>query len=1088
MNTSSTTSTYPKELTINTSTGLETLTILSELGSGAYNNAFLASFKSNPDEHFVLKTYISGKENENFEPQILGMIRTRNVDSPIVKLIDPKISIENTHGHIEGLARGKKIQDQPPSPRQALELAIRFAKLLKTCAEVGVAYRDIKPSDHIFWEPDTNSDAVKTMTVIDWNIAQYQVSPDALYFDLTKFCRRLPEFFMAAPPKGGEYYHPLAWKYSNEMKAQISPALWLTLANLSFNFVAPIIPDSEILLAITSFTTESIIDAWNRIIETLCSVLESSKDQETRWGLKSLDKEYHTYLADWLKAPEMDTTARTNEFLYHWIGVGGIVNPLKVIKQSDTQELARLRLARFLNPGGIRETILLSLYVAIYRTGLVKDETASKHFRKILQGLLDGQHPSSIYEKDNFTKLAALAREKAQASGYVDAEKIHADIWETLAKEFEIWILCSRFEDEKDVRLRQGLAEELDRFHPFSSLLLKGFNELRRSMDLEIDIEKALEETNFDLATLLASSHKGIDSDGEADYLRTITLCRRLCESSKQPFSTVEEINRLLVDIKGRQLPPTYSSLAKVLEIQYSLLSLGSSLQHNLDEDTRLFRLQEIHQQIRDTQIGNPIINDAVTALSNRWQDEFRSYKTKVLTEPTDGLEKLSGSTRLERLRQLATVTDKLLAVSRECDERDLERELKQQKREYEYEIGEFDRQLKSDIDSFKDEHFQLLQSAGESPENYKAILRNLQDIGNGQLFSSSDKWLHDEKQKIELLIGAADLLQNLEHDKKREQDIDHAIKTLSAYPEGQKLEQKLTIFRDENVFRYQISKNIDNLSITQQQMSTSLDELDHQIRQAPQVVISTVEPRLNQISQEVIGTQESLDSLVAGMNERRHELNSLTEMLETRFKRIYWAAIVGALGIFCALMSLSLAVISDWKLDNKNPTASPTVVNYTATSAIVLPAETIEPTNTPAIPTLTITPEGKPPVIQEALLKTNAVFLMQDLKTQMWLFSNPSNLNTIKVQVLETASGYSHVRIKVLVGNSVLVNDGLPARISIRTEETWDGQADPPVIGISVSPITLEKVGDVMAEKWQPVYIDGWVDDKFIEALKSEQ
>lgn len=1094
MEASSTSSNYPHEQSVNTSTGLKTFIITSELGTGAYNNAYLAYDKARPEDQFVLKTYISGKESNNREAQILALMRSHSVDVPIVRLLEPSISIGDSKGHVEALAKGTKIHNQLPSTRQALELAIRFAQLLKLCAESGVAYRDIKPSDHVFWESDNKLDAVKSMTVIDWNIAQYQAPFDALYFDLTKFCRCLPEFFMGKPPQAGEYYHPLEWHFSDEMQARISPKLWLILANLSMNFVVPVIPDGEALLAITSISKQSIIDAWSGIIKQLSVALECLDTTEIPdLGVKGLDKEIRAYLVEWFKAPDIVTTSLAHELIYAWTGVNGILNPLRVVKQTDSDELARLRISRLLNPGGFRETVLFSIFVAIYRTGLIKDDIALKILRRILQGLLDQKPPDLIYRQDDFETLSSLARGKAHTFKYTDIEKIHGEIWDSLAKEFQIWISCTKFEKESDAQIKHRFAEEMDRSHPVCSFLLREWNNHNRVRNLKNDIDNALEGSNFELATILAKSLSNTNPQAEAEYLSTINICRELKKIRGEENTSVTEIEQLLQKIGNKPLPASYLVQANTLKQYLSMLSIASSLVEGSEDNVGLESLQMISRWIKEVNSTDSSMDVVIEKLKNNCRDKLRKHKERVVIRESSGLEMLTGVPRVEKLRLLSSLLGQMQDIWREWGEKDLEQECKKQKQEYDFEIGDFERQARKDLDTYKEDHYKSLRSAGESVDELRVILNRLQYARKEFPDDDFKNWLSTEVENVQALIGAAELLSTLQDNQKRELELDITINRLSSYPEAQALENKLLKFRDENVYRHQVLKSIDELSQAQKKTSTSLEDLNRQGKRSSRIDENDIKPSPNQDSITTEDLKSLSDKLIEVIDETFLALNRSNKALERKLKQLLWAMIIGVIGIFCTLAFLSIMFSSSYRLPVISNTSTATLVISTptpqvatATQEVVLPTQNVEPTIAVSLPP-TATPDAAVTTGEQWLLKTNAMFLASDFETKLWSFTNPSNLTNMKVEVLDTKDTYSLVKIQIVVSNSVINNNTIQSPVTIRTFESWDGNDKPPVIGNCIGLISLELAGDAVNGQWQAAFIQGWVDNTFLEALKAQ-
>ena len=629
---------FPCEIAITTSSGKKiTIEVLSPLGGGGYNNAYRVRQKDKSTEEFVLKTYISDNKSQNREAQILSTLRGQGSKLPVVRIIDPAISIGDQQGHLESLAPGKKLQEQLPSSRQALLLALGLAKLLKVCAEAEIAYRDIKPGDHIFWEPG-NDNTVTNMTVIDWNISQYPATIDALYFDLVKFCNSLPEFFVGKPPQGAEYYHPLAWQYDANLQKCFPPRLRIVLANLCLNFIVPIIPNGEHLLDVTHLSLENILQAWDKVIETLSEaigVLDGNEYPDL--GFKDMP-EYQEYLQKFLDAlDEKEIEKWTSDLVYNWVNKNLIREPDKRIRPRDTEDMARLRLARLFNPGSFREAILLSLFVALYRTGLQNDASSRPICLKLLQGLLEQKAPDLFYLKGEFQTLVVCAREKADQIG-VDAAKINASIWERLSTEFEIWIAYEKLRSASNEEQRTSILQGLDGtwgFHPAIAVYASRAGRTQGFTDKKKEIEAKLSQFNFEAARMLIGMLRDINADAAAEYAVLIGICERIQNGDFDSQNNPDLLNQLLQAVENSRLPlpSAYDLQYQALRERLPVLNRIRELQADINGADDLQQLQGFYVQMDELKKYTVEQYPGIIRLNDDWQEKLRRTTLDQLEE-----------------------------------------------------------------------------------------------------------------------------------------------------------------------------------------------------------------------------------------------------------------------------------------------------------------------------------------------------------------------------------------------------------------------------------------------------------------------
>ena len=98
----------------------------------------------------------------------------------------------------------------PESLADRLSILLALAKLLRTCAKNKIAYVDIKPLEHLFWEKHAGQIRI---TLIDWGIARANAEPAQLADDIRKYCQMIPEIIygkkMADLQNKGKLTYPI---------------------------------------------------------------------------------------------------------------------------------------------------------------------------------------------------------------------------------------------------------------------------------------------------------------------------------------------------------------------------------------------------------------------------------------------------------------------------------------------------------------------------------------------------------------------------------------------------------------------------------------------------------------------------------------------------------------------------------------------------------------------------------------------------------------------------------------------------------------------------------------------------------------
>lgn len=1033
---------YPTELSVTTPSGSKTYVLEGLLGEGAYNTAYLAYEKRSPQKKFVYKRYKVGQEKNNHEVTILSTINSRDITAPTVKIIDRDVvDSDGKRGHTEGLAQGQKISQQKPSSSQALILAIHFARLLKTCAEADISYRDVKPFDHVFWEMD-ESDGVKSITVIDWNIARLPASIGDIYFDFVKFCQCLPEFFMGKRPSKREHYHPLSWRYDEEVQKTVSPVLWLMLSSISLNFSCPSIPDGEKLLEIGNLNKETIVRAWDRIIYVLSSTLKMFENKEiSSLHVEDFPEEFRLILIQWLHEP---TSAQLqgwlNEHLYNWLGKFDIESPTRLLIDEKDRVLGRLRVAHIVSGGSFRETILFSLFLAIYRTGLFKDGSAPKLYEKIIKDLLNGQPASSIYNEKSFDTLASLARQQASSDDH-DLRTLSGQIWEDIGKEFKAWIICDAYDSAKTLEEKEQLLGDLDTQHPRYEKYKKNLKlQLGQKYQLS-DLYQNIEKGNFTYAEELSGSFFDSAEVKKIDIEELISFCKHLnAIIGKDGVEiNISEAEGLVRKMPVLELPASYQTQLENLKGKLPELRKIDSLHGELEGVSEVIEFERLYGMI-ESQFSGQTAADAKTM----WNENFEKYAR----EKIEYFKVVQAANRVEDLSKLEFIKpelEQLLRLSRESGLQALENILSTSLNDVQATIVELEEKKRELASSFAENYKLLLLDAGNRPGKFQEIIEMLSAPEN---ISSLDKdWLNAEKEKVAVLYTAAEILRDVRGIEKKEWQIADTVSKLpgvlsrlSDYSEGKSLSEQLSAFQGEFDVR---QKTLNMIEQVRQLQDSSFSEIKNEISE-----------RDKNIEEKYLRLEKKMN--VFG----RLTSFFLVVLLVVSVLNFFRA---GQLGGFSMALGETPTAIDSENLFDSTQTSMPTVV-----------------------PTFTFTPEPTPeptsePLIVKAVLATGATFYGDDQKTTLWVFSNPSSLSDISVDIVEQGEIYSLVRLQAVVGTQFVDPDTLSIKQSSVNIRVIKEGIEPPVIGYNLSVFTVEKNGELIDGLYQPVIIQGWVENKFL-------
>jgi len=340
----------------------------------------------------------------------------RRVVDAVDVLLKP---IDGRSGHIEGLANGRPCRRCQLSEPEALRIAIEFAEVLQACARKGIAYLDVKPLDHIFWQRDPWQ-----ITIIDWNVAKTNASLPELRDDVLKFCERLPELFTGqSQDDPRRALHPLGWSLPDmvdEKGRRLSYATWCLLAKLALCWGNPLLPRLRDLVKVPSAVEQRtrnvepharqlVDEAWTSILEELGALLAlwscSTNDQPTDAVPVSLSVNWHpepeTLIQDMAKVSIRLLQNPGNETsLAAWKSCLPLAEKAaeqcvtefnlasgRLRRQSTNEHEPLLTAARLLRPQDARLALAWSAYAIWDRVGSSQDEV----WKKLITDLVGGR-------------------------------------------------------------------------------------------------------------------------------------------------------------------------------------------------------------------------------------------------------------------------------------------------------------------------------------------------------------------------------------------------------------------------------------------------------------------------------------------------------------------------------------------------------------------------------------------------------------------------------------------------------------------------------------------------------------------------
>lgn len=1115
--------------------------ILTTLGQGGFNIAFLAKRCNDPSaESFVLKMYLSGKEKDNREASILAKLGAHRL--PVVSILADKIKVEVYpgifyQGHLECLAPGKKMSSQKPTTRQALHLALGFASLLKECAKQNIAYRDVKPSDHIFWEA-TLDGKVASMTVIDWNISEMPANESGLYHDIWNFCRTLPEFFTYQPLTNNRRIHPLEWARS--WQQVVDPRVWPLLADLSVNHVGPLLPGMVDFLSIERITRYTIEQAWDCIIQALEQTLVLlDNEQHINWpGIESLSN--NKMLNELLCSPGSDQVKNAEQdLIFRWNKRSSIY----LLSQTVDREVEEhLRLAHMIKPDNVRVGLTLAIYEAVVRTGVYREGYDA--FTQILRNLVNNEKPEIFYTGQACMQLANIAHQAAERRQWPDIAAINEQVWRQLDSELQVWVLCRKVSDEPTLERKLQLAVELQKWatHPLATDTNKQVKDENIVVELTKQLAQAYKEGRLVDAQAKMESLGAYSLELVNKYVKVGGI-KEVLDASQQ-IETLEHswdpilIQQTIDNTARLELPERVKEMrARLIEKslwldQVNALYFRVGNISFVDTDAIIKLWMDILQFRKTTSQEFP----QLTKLTQAWDEKFAS-EFAGLRQQTEIL--LQDEKLLKNTAQTAKLIENINEFRRVCNNCGKENYTPESERllvsiEQRLDnLAEQARQKKEKLQST----IQSMMDTATKPSEYLTILDMLGTAEASIDFADPEiqSWITVETEKAQKLFEVTSVLENYQEKESTQQhqvQIFHdALKLLGSTEAGKLLRNQILNWERRETFEGQVLEGINTSkeqiqailpvvqenNIQAQSLSDKLAAIPVDLSNEIISLKKTVEEQFDEIDRNVENLEKTVEnlSIPSGLDPDTHLLfDNLTKTVEDhsrQLKRIDKRVISKRemyilLGAVILLLGLNLAGVL--LLLNKantviplDPTLTPMVMN-TPDEPTVVTEPTKEPTNVPApTPTkLEITPSVDPGSNQSggqlsnstatptsqvttiAELMPGAIFYADDLKTTLWRL-NPSLTEAVSATLLEKdASGsFQKVQVEIVLGDAVIdktnnkvSNTGVNIRVFKGNTE------EPPVVGrpekvFSFTPIP-DPEGTFKDGAWHRVVFTGWI------------
>ena len=172
---------------------------------------------------------------------------------------------------LQTAAAGEHAERQlPESLADRLSILLALAKLLRTCAKNKIAYVDIKPLEHLFWEKHAGQIRI---TLIDWGIARANAEPAQLADDIRKYCQMIPEIIYGKKMADLQNKGKLTYPIQTEDRTALIPLL----STCTFNSELPPL-SVEFAALISDILTGSLnelriqnrcVTIWDTIITTI---------------------------------------------------------------------------------------------------------------------------------------------------------------------------------------------------------------------------------------------------------------------------------------------------------------------------------------------------------------------------------------------------------------------------------------------------------------------------------------------------------------------------------------------------------------------------------------------------------------------------------------------------------------------------------------------------------------------------------------------------------------------------------------------------------------------------------------------------
>ena len=187
----------------------------------------------------------------------------------------------------------------PESLKNKLEIALDFAKILRTCARNRIAYVDVKPLEHLFWITEGEKTRI---TLIDWGIARQNASSFLLLDDLRKFSIYLPELIygkkMLDLANQGKYEYPIQ-KEKDRILVRLLGQLSFSANNPPLNAKYALLQGDMLVGNLNEARIQNkVVEVWDDILRAINNALDSAKEEPKNIvSFESLRKEAETIIS-----------------------------------------------------------------------------------------------------------------------------------------------------------------------------------------------------------------------------------------------------------------------------------------------------------------------------------------------------------------------------------------------------------------------------------------------------------------------------------------------------------------------------------------------------------------------------------------------------------------------------------------------------------------------------------------------------------------------------------------------------------------------------------------------------------------------